>query len=229
MRTAISDHIDRFPKVESHYCREKSTREYLSPELTKKHMYYMFLKEWVPRVQAPSFTTYNDVFIKSKNLSIHRPKKDQCSLCMNYHKGNDDLRKELEDAFVKHVIEKDKIRQIKDTCKKEAMENSNILCASFDLQQVIYLPMSKESAIFYKRRLSNYNLTFYNISNKDCHCFLWDETQSKRGSSEISTCVFQALKFYDEQGTKRAYLFADGCSGQNKNSITPAMMLYAVT
>ena len=44
MRQAISDHIDKFPRVESHYCREKSTREYLSPELTRRLMYNMFIQ-----------------------------------------------------------------------------------------------------------------------------------------------------------------------------------------
>ena len=37
-----------------------------------------------------------------------------------------------------------------------------------------------------------------------------------------------ALKFYDSKGIKKAYLFPDGCSGQKKNSTTPAMMLYTV-
>ena len=108
------------------------------------------------------------------------------------------------------------------------MEDASILCATFDIQQVMYLPMSRESSIFYKRRLSNYNLIFYNISNKDCHCYLWDEAQSKRGPSEISTSVHTALKFYDSKGIEKAYLFADGCSGQIKISFTPSMMLYTV-
>ena len=68
----------------------------------------------------------------------------------------------------------------------------------------MYLPMSRESSIFYKRRLSNYNLTFYNISNKDCYCFLWDETQ--KISSEISTSVYTALKLYDSKGIKNISL-----------------------
>lgn len=227
MRKEISDHIDRFPKVESHYCREKTTKEYLNPELSKRYMYAMFVREWIPRIRPPSFTTYRDVF-KSKNLSIHRPKKDQCSLCVSYHQSNDCEKVGLQDKYKKHVGEKERVREIKDQCKKEAQENPNILCASFDLQQVIYLPMSKESAIFYKRRLSIYNLTVYNIADRDCHCFTWDETQSKRGSSEISTSVYEALKVYDNKGMTKAYLFSDGCGGQNKNSITPAMMLYTV-
>ncbi|KAG5883085.1 hypothetical protein JTB14_003196 [Gonioctena quinquepunctata] len=31
---AIEKHINKFPKIESHYCRAKSTREYLHPDLT---------------------------------------------------------------------------------------------------------------------------------------------------------------------------------------------------
>lgn len=190
-------------------------------------MYTMFLQEWAPRKNPPSLTTYIDVF-REKNLSFHRPKKDQCSLCVTYHQGNEETKERLRETFKTHVGEKEKVRELKDQCKKEAMENETILCANFDLQQVIYLPMSNESALFYKRRLSNYNLTFYNIGNKDCHCFTWCETQSKRGSSEISTAVYNALRLYDSKGIRKAYLFADGCSGQNKNSITPAMLLYTV-
>ena len=109
------------------------------------------------------------------------------------------------------------------------MESESTVCASFDLEQVIYSPISNESKIFYKRRLSVYNLTVYDIGTKDCHCFTWNETQSRRGSSEISTSVYKTLKLYDEKGIKKAYLFSDGCSGQNKNSITPAMMIYTVS
>ena len=29
-------HIDRFPKIESHYCRQKTTRQYLSSDSTLK-------------------------------------------------------------------------------------------------------------------------------------------------------------------------------------------------
>ena len=86
------------------------------------------------------------------------------------------MKRELQGKFDIHVGEKEKVRELKNESKKKNMEDASILCATFDLQQVMYLPMSRESSIFYKRRLSNYNLTFYNISNKDCHFFLWYET-----------------------------------------------------
>ena len=90
----ISDHIDRFPRVESHYCRESSTREYVSSELSMKrvyNIYNMFIQEWMPRTKPPSLTIYKKVH-KRQNLSIHHPKEDQCSLCVNYRKGTEEMK-----------------------------------------------------------------------------------------------------------------------------------------
>lgn len=98
----------------------------------------------------------------------------------------------------------------------------------FDLQQVIYVPISQESALFYKTRLSNFNFTFYDLANKECFSFPWHEGSSKRGSSEITTCIFKVLEHYNSKETKTVSLYSDGCFGQNKNTIMPTMMLYAV-
>ncbi|KAK3894703.1 hypothetical protein Pcinc_001549 [Petrolisthes cinctipes] len=76
-RDKIKAHIDRFPRMESHYCRSKSTRDYLHSDLNQKKMYEMFLAECcVPEGLSASYTTYCDV-LKSQNISFHNPKKDQ--------------------------------------------------------------------------------------------------------------------------------------------------------
>ena len=221
-REAILNHIKRFPAVESHYCRANSTRIYLCEDLSFRKMHTMFCKEWTHTPKPPGYDLYKSI-CDEQNISIHHPKKDQCSLSGTYLKGHENTKKHLQERFDNHISEKTKVRQLKRDCKKDA--RISILCANFDLQQVIYLPRSQDSNVFYKRRLSNFNLTFYNIANTDCQCYLWHEGQSKRGSSEIATAVHKALKFYDEAGVKKAYLFSDGCSGQNKNSVLPAMML----
>ena len=139
------------------------------------------------------------------------------------------MKEALEAKFEAHNIEKEKVRELKDQCKEEASTDSTVLCASFDLQQANSLPISNERSFFNKRRLFNFNLTFYDIEAKDCQCYTWSEAQSKCGASELSTAVYQALQLYDKKGVKTAYLFSDGCGGQNKNSITPAMMLYMLS
>ena len=226
-REKINQHIDRFPRVESHYCRASSNREYLNSALTLSKMYEMFKAENMDQINQTSFSTYRRVFM-AKNLSFHHPKKDQCSLCNSYLKGDEEKKTELRELFKKHTDEKLEVRKLKDKYKKMAIVDPSILAGTFDLQQVMYLPVSKEDALFYKRRLSNFNLTFYNLADHNCDCYIWHEGQSARGSSEISTAVFMSLADYDQKGIKSVYLFSDGCPGQNKNTIMPTMMLYMI-
>lgn len=219
-RAKIQRHLNRFPRVESHYCRKDSSKEYLHPDLTLRKMYNSFLQEYKTKV---SFTLYRSIF-KEMNLSIHRPKKDLCGLCVAYREGTTEIKEKLQDKYARHISEKDEVRNIKTSCKNECSDT--VRCASFDLQQVIYLPQSNESALFYKRRLANYNFTIYDLSSKKCVCNLWHEAISNRGASEISTAVFNFLTHYDAQGVKKVYLFSDGCQGQNKNSVMASMLLY---
>lgn len=225
--TVVNDHINRFQKVESHYCRKDSTRQYLHADLTVKKMYAMLLEDLVEEPK-PSYSTYYKIF-KGKNLSFHRPKKDQCSLCVSFYKGTEDDKQRLNHRFSLHDKEKNQFRCIRTKCKEQAKNDSTILCATFDMQQVINIPISMDNSVYYKRRLSVYNFTVYNISSGNCCCYTWHEGASKRGASEISTALYLYLKTSDERGTKKAYLFADGCSGQNKNSIVASTLLYIVT
>ena len=48
-RQAIIGHVNRFPRMESQYCRQNSTRDYLHPDLNKMRMHAMFLEENSPR------------------------------------------------------------------------------------------------------------------------------------------------------------------------------------
>ncbi|CAH0547290.1 unnamed protein product [Brassicogethes aeneus] len=199
-RKEIEAHIDRYPRVRTRI--QKNTN-------------------------IPSFTTYRRIF-KAKNLSFLRPKKDQCSLCLSFREGGVSIKEDLKDKYEKHILEKQLVRQKKSESKEKAKTNSDILCAVFDLQQVIYLPISKESAIFYKSRMSVFNFTFYNVATRECYCFVWDETNGKRGSTEIATCLFKAIGQYVGKGVHTIELFCDGCYGQNKNSVVASILLYSL-
>ena len=48
--TDVNEHIHRYPRVEFHFYRSSTTREYLHPDLTRRKMYQLFLIEWIPRV-----------------------------------------------------------------------------------------------------------------------------------------------------------------------------------
>ncbi|CAB3248457.1 unnamed protein product [Arctia plantaginis] len=226
-KALVEEHLKRFPRVESHYCRANSTREYLHSDLTIRKMHQMLVED-LQEEPKPSLSLYRKLF-KCKNLSFHRPKKDQCSLCSTYREGTDDIKANLHETYTTHILQKQSFRAKRSERKQEAQKDAlTIACATFDLQQVINLPISNESAVFYKRRLSVYNFTIYEMVSHDCFCYTWHEGQSKRGASEISTALYLFLKSLDEKGIQKVYLFADGCSGQNKNSIVAATLLYVI-
>nr|CAI5826276.1 unnamed protein product [Callosobruchus analis] len=157
-----------------------------------------------------------DMFIEelnSKNLSFHNPKKDQCTLCVSFREGNEKTKLELKEAFEQLIKEKHMVTELKNRHKEISMSDHTVLCGVFDLQQVIYLLISKESGIFYKSRLSNFNFTFYDLASKDCYCFVWYEAIGKRGASEIATCLFKVLERYSRLGAQKICLFSDGCYG----------------
>lgn len=191
-------------------------------------MYDMFLDELGDTLTKPSFSTYLRVF-RSKNLSFFHPKKDQCSLCMAYRASNEEDKTKLSGKYEKHNADKKLFREKRTQCKEQSkISPETIKCATFDLQQVINLPISNESAVFHNRRLSVFNFTIYDMTTGDCYCFTWHEGQSKRGSSEISSALHMFLKQSDGRGIKQIYLFAVGCGGLNRNSITAATLMYVI-
>ena len=77
--SAVKDHIKSFPVMESHYVREGTKRQYLSPELNVEIMYRLFI-ETNPKVKV-GIQTYRNIFKKYFNLGFHKPKKDKCEIC----------------------------------------------------------------------------------------------------------------------------------------------------
>ena len=98
---------------------------------------------------------------------------------------------------------------------------------TFDLEAVLYTPCSNVSQLFYKRKLSCYNLSIYDLSTKDGICYLWDETQAARGSSEIGSCLISHLQGLP-RSIKHVVLYSDCCSGQNRNQYIAAGLLYLI-
>ena len=80
----VIEHINSFPRTESHYVRKTTTREYLEENLSIKTMYDLYLK-WMKKnhkdSEVASQRNYRDIFNNKFNISFFKPKKDQCELC----------------------------------------------------------------------------------------------------------------------------------------------------
>ena len=117
----VRQHIESFPKVEGHYTRQDSNRQYLGSELSITRMYELYKEKHQANGEAivgPQI--YRRVFNEEYNFSFHVPKKDQCSLCTKYNRDdiNGAASDELIEAYEMHQKRKTRAREEKEKDKK---------------------------------------------------------------------------------------------------------------
>ena len=136
----------------------------------------------------------------------------------------------MSNEYQNHIRNKDLVQQQKENDKTEAINstNSELAVCCFDLEEVLISPHSFESCLYYKRRLSTFNFTVYDLGTRDGHCFVWNEAMASRGACEISSCLLSYLQELSERGKKKVIMYSDNCTGQNKNRYIITMLWYAL-
>ena len=226
-KEAIRKHIRSFPRVESHYCRKQTEKEYLESCLDLTTMYGLYKEERTALGYIPvGETVYRYIFNYEFNIEFNRRMKDRCDTCTSFE-NSAELNEEEQDEYRKHLKLKADSRIYKDKVKTDVKHQEGLTAAVFDLQEVLPSPKGEESCLFYKRKLNVYNFTMYNLSNKQGHCYTWAEHEGLRGSNEVSSCVYDFLEKEHNNGAKEAILFADACGGQNRNKNVLSMLWLA--
>lgn len=225
----LKNFIEQLPAVPSHYCRNKSKKMYLPQEFRNiKGLYDVYkqhLKNKDKESDILSLRVFRHIFKNCFHIGFHLPKKDKCVLCEKYN--NLDREQQLllnqTDSYQNHIRDKNHSKEI---FLKEQKDKS-LLCASFDLQKVLNTPHGKNITLFYSRKYAYYNESIYENGTRNGYCFLWGETDGKRGCNEICTIIFQYLKIIDERKTHTTIsLYCDSCAGQNRNRSMLATIFY---
>jgi len=228
----IHQHIRSFPVMESHYSRAKSKKQYLSGDLNIKVMYGLFKQKYFADTTCPiKESKYRKTFCENYNLSFHKPKKDQCSTCTLYYqqKESGDVDEETESDYNRHQQMKEWAREEKIKDKERAKHQKDFHVSTFDLEAVLSTPCSLVGELYYKRKLSCYNLSFYSLSDQKGTCYLWDETQGGRGCNEVGSCVLKQIdSIVKQHNAKEITFYSDTCGGQNRNQFMASGLLYAI-
>lgn len=222
--------------MESHYSRGKTKRLYLSPLLSTRQL-WLHWKEMY-RNQNPdgwlfTYKHFNALFLENFNMAYGTPRTDACSTCENLksqiqEEGDNSEAADLE--LQMHLLESKHFNRI----QKEHREECFTFNICFDLQQNMPLPRTNIGEVFYKRQLWLYNLGFVCTDlHEDVFFYSWLESQSARGSNEITSALFDLLSNITQQNAfkRKKYrilsLFSDACSGQNKNfTMMLALLMY---
>ncbi|KAH9627837.1 hypothetical protein HF086_001733 [Spodoptera exigua] len=188
MIKSVCDHVNSFVPVESHFIRKDSTKLYLDGSLSISRMFRMYSEWFDQNIYASKATTvrqYREIVNKNFNLGFHVPKKDQCEVCHVFTNNRTPTNEEIQKHKV-HMDAKKIARAMKQKDKHDAIESQgSIVTAVFDFQKVLTCPHGQISIFYYKRKLSAYNFTVFNMGQKKAVCYMWDETVAKRGANEV--------------------------------------------
>ena len=225
----VQEFIKNVPKYVSHY--SNSGKQYFHPSLTWKDLHNEYIQK------CPAFPVGFSVFMKEVkrfNVSIYVPKTDTCSTCDSINaklksKLTLQQRIDTQEESKKHLERANFARNLlKSTGLESKQENSKLLCFSFDMERTQPIPYLETSVVFYKRQMWLYNLGINNRRDNKGSMFIWQETDGKRGSNEVVSCVHAFLNSLDLSQYDVIHTFSDGCGGQNKNKTFVSYIMYLV-
>lgn len=206
VKKTVTTHISEIPFVDSHYVRARSEKKYFEENLTFSKLYKLY-EEWLiansyePELKATE-RQYRDIFYNGYNIGFFKPKKDQCPTCDIYTRASAEEKESLLQDYTLHIASKFVVRELKSQHKLLAQESNSVVLASYDLQKVLSTPMSEVSLFYYKRKLSVYNFTIFDVGKKEGFCYVWDETIGKKGANEVSSAVYLFIEMKVKEGFK---------------------------
>lgn len=222
-KKSITEFVKSLNCIESHYCRGKSERKYLSSDLSINKLCKMYNNK--PGLSEdlkvkPSYFRY--IFNRKFNLGFKSPKTDACSTCIvideKLKNEKDPQKKSL--LMINKRVHKLRAKSFYNRLKDNDPE---LLILSFDMQKNLCLPKVPDQQAYYSRQLYLYNFTIVqghsksNLNKTTCTSYCWTEDEFSKGSNQISSAVYQKLNSIDMTPYNRVRLMADACGGQNKN------------
>lgn len=176
-----------------------------------------------------SLNAYRQIFNNGFNLEFHKPKTDRCDQCEAYRNNPDKTQKATENhrLHIERIIRYSNERA--ERCRQK-LHRWRTSCSLYRLGNVITLPRSNISSMFYKRKLNMYNMTGHLSKNNQTKalCVVW----TGRAGNDTASAVYRMLQevFVLQPQLKRLVIWSDACVPQNRNSImSTAIMKFMIT
>jgi hypothetical protein len=187
VKNYIRNHINSIPRIESHYARADTNKEYVCQWGLSVTALYRKYVEWCETQgkTAGKLHLYRHIFNTEFNIAFHFPKKDRCDKCEE-KKANSNPTDEERAQYKKHMKLETKEQRDRDRLNRDSFT----IC--IDLENVFALPSANVSNFFYKRKLNVFHMTAHCSVNKKGYGAIWNEAQKGRSGDDI------AKKFSDE-------------------------------
>ncbi|KAJ8676796.1 hypothetical protein QAD02_012583 [Eretmocerus hayati] len=204
-------HIESFPTMESHYCREKSSKNYLDESIESLSMMYTLNVEEAKKNGIQKIVSehiYQDIFNNEYNYEFFMPEKDRCEKCETYKFLSDEEKVKQKDNMRKHREEIKAARKL--------MNESDDL-AKTGPSKVLSTPRAEISTFHYMSKICIWNFTIYEFGSNQGYCFVGNESIGNRGSNEIASYLIDYPREAKKKRKKSVHIYSDNCGGQKRN------------
>lgn len=183
-KAGVCQFLDSLPKMESHYCRARTSKSYLEPVWeSKTQLYNEYKRICLEKKDEPASRVLFTKIFFSMNIGFFIPKKDQCETCIKFKLG-----KVTPENYESHQKRKVEARNEKENDKSRAEKSSEISVYAIDVQKVMTCPDIKASVAYYKTKLKIHNWSVFNLATHDGTCCIWHE-----GNGNLDSDVFASL------------------------------------
>lgn len=222
--------IESLKGIETHYCRSKTThRVYLSSDLNITKLLRLYNKTF-PENQVKR-TLFRKIFCTEYNIGFGCPATDACSTCLSL---TERLKRSASETVKNSLMIEKRVHKLKAKSfyKKLQEERADRKILSFDCQKNLANPKVPDQSAYFSRQLNTYNFTIIEGSSKcritpaNTFIYTWMEHEHCKSSNEIASALFHCLQNLNYSQIKEIRLMADGCGGQNRNSIAIGMIAY---
>ncbi|CAG9820682.1 unnamed protein product [Phaedon cochleariae] len=222
VRQILKDHINTFPREESHYNRTESEKEYLSSDHNVNRLFESHKIKHSGTTVTYKF--YRRVLLKDfPNVSFTKPRVETCKTCdsLNIESKCTDVTV-AKQANIQLELHH---RQVENVSKAVTTDSGNSTSPGSDTctvtigrKKFFLLPKLTHTSMYYSRQLSCYKFGIHVSDTADRIMCVWHEGQSGRGENQMATCLLQALITGHLNTYKRKLcVWSDNCAGQLKN------------
>lgn len=206
--------------------RKQTSREFISAEKTLTEIYLDYVNLCKEEGKKFSnYATYRKVFMSENNISFFTPQKIQCLTCDSFKNSIEKDADLIKYCYEQHIHENERSKEEK-AIDKSLAKNGKCTTVCFDLQIALPTPCGNAAQFYYKRQLSTFNFTIFDVGQDIGHCYVWHEGLANCGPNEIGSCLYKYLAG-NAHGNPIIF-YSDDYTGQNKNGYIVSLFMYMV-
>lgn len=170
VRDSVRAPICKFPVVETHYSRERSSKKY--------RMFHMYKQECIenktPEELIAKKWLYENIFTMEFNYGFKQPDNDTCDLCDEFliklQDSDITQRLTIQQEYDQHLRNAKERYDLKKPDKINARDSLNTKVIMVDLEKCLPTPMLTNSQSFYSLKLWTFIYTIRDSTTNKTYC-----------------------------------------------------------